>query len=245
MKYIPALIIILLFASCQITETITIKPDGTGTIEVVELRDENSYMQVAGENYSREEAFQDTTYVFEEYIAKYNETFLKYTPEEQQLFKRYANVKAHLKKSSFEKEFRNTFTQNFSKVAEIADLYKTEDYANDLKNNYALTAENHYYKIDYSFDGKVFKRLVSVTNPEQLQKEKDQLKNIDPKYASLKLTQSYVLRYHFPHKIKSVSNQKAVIGLDKKTMTLEFKLSDCMQNPEITNLKVVLESGSN
>jgi hypothetical protein len=28
------------------------------------------------------------------------------------------------------------------------DLYKTEDYADDLENNYALTAEQHYYKID-------------------------------------------------------------------------------------------------
>ncbi|WP_428232071.1 hypothetical protein [Flavobacterium sp.] len=241
MKYISALIILILLTSCQITETLTIKQDGTGTIEVVELRDENSYMQVAGENYSREEAFQDTTYVFQEYIAKYNKTFLKYTPEEQQLFKRYANVKAHLKKNSFEKEFRNAFTQNFNKVAEIADLYKTEDYANDLKNNYALTAENHYYKIDYSFDGKVFKRLVSITNPGQLQKEKDQVKNIDPKYVSLKLTQSYVLQYHFPHKIKSVSNEKAVLSSDRKTMTVAFKLSDCMQNPETTNLEVVLE----
>ncbi|MDA6069093.1 hypothetical protein NJT12_05625 [Flavobacterium sp. AC] len=241
MKYISALIILLLLTSCQITETITIKPDGSGNIEVEQLRDENSYMQVVGENYSREEAFQDTTFVFQEYITKYNETFLKYTTVEQQLFKRYANVKAHLKKSSFEKEFRNTFTQNFSKVSEIADLYKTEDYANDLRHNYALTAENHYYKIEYSFDGKVFKRLVSVTNPEQLQKEKDQFRNVDPKYASLKLTQSYILQYHFPHKIKSVSNEKAIISSDKKTMTIEFKLSDCMQNPEMTSLEVVLE----
>lgn len=245
MKLIQAIIILILLSGCHVTETININPDGSGTIEAVELRDESSYMQIAGENYSREEAFQDTIYVFQEYITKYKEIFLKYVPEEQRLFNRYSNVKVHLKKSSFEKEFRSTFTQSFSNVSDIPDLYKTEDYANDLKNNYSLTAEDHYYKIDYSFDGTVFKRVVSIINLVQLQKEKDKFRNVDPKYTSLKLTQSYILRYHFPKKIKSVSNQKAIISPDKKTMTLEFQLSECLQNPEITNLEVVLESGSN
>lgn len=241
MKSLLVLIILIFSTSCQVTETININPDGSGSIEVVELRDENSYMQVAGENYSREEAFQDTTYIFKGYITKYNETFLKYTPAEQQLFQNYSNVKVHLKKSSFEKEFRTTFSQNFNKVSEIPDLYKTEDYANDLEHNYALTAENHYYKIEYTFDGKVFKRLVLITNPAELQKAKDQFTNMDPKYASLKLTQSYVLRYHFPKRIKSVSTEKAIISSDKKTMTVEFQLSTCLQNPEMTSLEVTLE----
>jgi hypothetical protein len=37
-------------------------------------------------------------------------------------------------------------------------LYKTEDYADDLENNYALTAEKHYYKVSYDFDGTIFKK---------------------------------------------------------------------------------------
>ena len=231
----------MLLSSCQITETIKINPDGSGNIEIVELRDENSHMQLVGEAYSREEVFEDTTYVFQGFITKYKETFLKYTPAEQQLFKKYSNVKVHIKKSSFEKEFRNTATLDFNKVSDIPNLYRTQLYASDIQNNYALTAEKHYYEIEYSFDGKVFNRLVSITDQEQLQKEKDRFNSIDARYASLKPTQSYILRYQFPNKIKSVSNQKAIISSDKKTMTLEFQLSDCLQNPEITNLEVVLE----
>ncbi|MFH7017117.1 hypothetical protein [Flavobacterium sp. FlaQc-47] len=241
MKYISILILLIVSASCQITETININSDGSGSIEIVQLRDENSYMQMSGEKYSREEAFKDTTYVFQEFITKYNETFLKYTPLEQQLFKSYSTVKVNIKKSSFEKEFRNTFTQDFNKVSDIADLYKTERYASDLKNNYALTAENDYFKVEYSFEGKIFKRLVSITNQNQLQKEKEEFKKLGAKYSALKLTQSYVLRYHFPGKIKSVSNEKAILSPDKKTVTAEFLLSDCMQNPEMTNLEIVLE----
>ncbi|MCD0467836.1 hypothetical protein [Flavobacterium sp. ENC] len=241
MKYISILILVLLLTSCQITETIHLNADGSGSIEVVTLRDENSYMQLAGENYSREEKFQDTTYVFSDYIKKYNETFLKYTSEEQKLFQQYANVKVHLKKSSFEKEFRDVFSLDFNKISEVPDLYKTENYADDIRYNYALTAENHYYKVAYAFDGKVFKRLVSVTNETEFQKAKEEFKKIDPKYASLKLTQLYTLKYHFPGKIKSVSNPKGIISPDKKSVLVEFQLSDCLQNPESTSLEVVLE----
>lgn len=241
MKYIQAVIILILLSGCQVTETITINPDGSGNIEVIQLRDENSYMQLAGESYSREEAFKDTTYVFKGYIENFKENFLKYTIEEQKLFQTYSNVKVHNKESSFEKEFKTVFSFDFNKVSEIPDLYKTENYAGDIKYNYALTAENHYYKIEYAFDGKVFKRLVSITDPVELQKTKDEFKKTGSKYTSLKLTQTYTLRYHFPGKIKSVSNEKAIISPDKKALTVEFPLLDCLQNPEMTSLEVVVE----
>ncbi|MEN2400781.1 hypothetical protein GKZ90_0013425 [Flavobacterium sp. MC2016-06] len=241
MKKLLAFLFFTILISCQITETIHLNADGSGNIEVINLRDENSYMQLAGENYSKEEKFQDTTYVFQEYIKKYNETFLKYTLEEQKLFLKYSNVKVHLKKSSFEKEFRDVFTLDFTKISDVPDLFKTENYADDIKYNYALTAERHYYKIGYTFDGTVFKRLVVVTNEAQLQKTKEDFKNRDPKYASLKLTQLYTLKYHFPRKIKSVSNEKAILSPDKKALTIEFQITDCLLNPESTNLEVILE----
>ena len=241
MNYLKVFLLLILITSCQITETIHINPDGSGTIETVQLRDENSYMQFAGESYSKEESFQDTTYVFNDYITQYNENFLKYLPAEKELFQKYANVKVHLKKSSFEKEFRSTFTLKFNTVSEIPDLYKTENYADDIKYNYALTAEEHYYKIEYAFDGTIFKRKVIVTSQEILQQTKDKFKELSSQYASLKLMQTYVLQYHFPRKIKSVSNEKAHISSDKKTITLEFLLSDVMQDPESSSLEVVLE----
>jgi hypothetical protein len=241
MKYFSILSLLILLASCQITETITINPDGTGNIELEQLREENSYMQLAGEEYSKENIFQDTTYVFQDFISKYSENFSKYTAEEQQLFQKYANVKVHLKKSSFEKEYKNKFSLHFDKVAAIPDLFKTEDYASDLQHNYALTAENHYFRIGYSFEDKVFKRSVSIINKAELEKAKQKAEKFTAKYDSSKLMQTYTLKYHFPRNIKSVSNSKAVIGADKKSLILELLLSDFSRDPELTNLEVVLE----
>jgi hypothetical protein len=241
MKHYFLLLLIAITTSCQVTETIHVNADGSGTIEVAEHRDENSYMQLAGEEYSKETVFRDTSYVFQEYITKHSDNFIKYTKAEQDLFSEFKNVKVHIKKSAFDKDFRTTLSQSFQKIEDVPDLYKTEDYADDIENNYALTAEEHNFNVSYSFDGSHFKRIVVITDAEKLKKKWGEIDNRRKQVAHLKLVQSYALNYHFPHKIRSVSNSNAIIGEDRKSLKLEFLLADCLQNPEITNLEVVLE----
>lgn len=235
------MLLILLTVSCQVTETLRLNPDGSGTIEVTELRDEHSYMQLAKEEYSKEDIFKDTTYVFTDYFKKYAETFARTSMEDQKVYLRYADVKVHINESSYEKEFRTTVSQDFKKAADIADLYKAEDYADNIKKNYALAAEEHYFKVNYTFENNHFSRTVKITDSIQLKKEFDEIEKIKTHYKDYKLVQSYVLDYHFPRKIQSVSNPLAKISEDRKSLLLQFLLTDCKQNPEITNLEVVLE----
>ncbi|UQD54920.1 hypothetical protein [Flavobacterium sp. K5-23] len=241
MKYCFYLLLIAIATSCQVTETIHINPDGSGTIEINEHRDENSYMQIAGENYSKETVFSDTTYVFQDYINKHNDNFIKYTQPEQDLFSKFKNVNVHIKKSAFDKEFRTIITQNFQKVEDIADLSKTENYVSDLVHNYALTAEEHYYNVRFALNGNHFNRIVTITDEDIFQKEKEKIESYKKQLVSFKLVQTYTLKYHFPRKIKSVSNNNAIISADKKALELQFLIFDFLQNPEITNLEVVLE----
>lgn len=240
MKKYLCLFPLLSLLGCHVTETIYLNDDGTGTIGMIQLRDEQSYVQLAGENYSKEEKFMDTTYVFKDFISKYSETFSKLTPAEKAVFQKFEAVNVHIKKSSYEKEFRTTITQNFSKIEDVPDLYKTGDYASDLKHNYALSAEEHYYNISYTFDGSHFKRIVKITDPVELKQQQDNIVALKSR-LKFKINEPYTLNYHFPRKIKSVSNSNAKISEDKKSLELHFLLSDCLQNPEITNLEVVLE----
>jgi hypothetical protein len=234
------LLLVIGTTSCQITETIHLNQDGTGKIETESLRDEHSYMQLAGENYAKEEKFEDTTYVFKDFITKYSETFLKLPASEKAIFQKYATVNVHIKKSSYEKEFRTTISQNFNTIEEVADLYKTQEYADDLVHNYALTAEEHYYSISYSFDGSLFKRTVKITDEVELKKQQDKISELKTRAVNFKINQPYVLKYHFPRKIKSVSNANAKISEDKKSLELQFLITDCLVNPESTNLEVIL-----
>ncbi|MFE3870189.1 hypothetical protein ACFX5F_03020 [Flavobacterium sp. ZS1P70] len=173
-KYIILFLTVFL-TSCQVTETIHLNQDGTGKIETESLRDEHSYMQLAEENYSNEEKFEDTTYIFKDFITKYAETFSKLPASEKTVFQKYATVNVHIKRSSYEKEFRTKINQNFDKISAVPDLYKTQEYADDLEHNYALTAEEHYYSVSYAFDGSLFKRTGRITDPVELKKQQDKI----------------------------------------------------------------------
>jgi hypothetical protein len=237
-------LLIILTASCQVTETIYLNPDGSGSIEVSNLREENSYMQLAKEEYSKENIYKDTTYIFGDYIKKHHETFSRTPLADQKVFLRYSEVKVRRKQSSYEKEFLTTYTQNFQKAFDIVDLSTTDHYLDDIKNNYALSAEEHYYKVNYTFEGNHFNRTVTIIDTLEQKKEFDKIEEIKSKYKGYKLVQSYVLNYHFSRKIQSVSNPLAKISGDQKSLSVQFLLTDCMQNPIITNLEVVLEPGA-
>lgn len=228
-------------ASCQVTETIHLNQDGSGKIDIESLRDEHSYMQLAGENYSKEEKFEDTTYIFKDFITKYAETFSKLPASEKAIFQKYETVNVHIKKSSYEKEFRTKISQNFNEISAVPDLYKTQEYADDLEHNYALSAEEHYYSVSYTFDRSLFKRIVKITNTAGLKKQQDKISALKTRVANFKIDQPYVLKYHFPRMIKSVSNANAKISEDGKSLELQFLISDCLVNPESTNLEVALE----
>ncbi|HSD08737.1 hypothetical protein [Flavobacterium sp.] len=242
MKKIFLLFLLFLTVSCQVTETIHLNTDGSGSIEVDNLREENSYMLLARENYSKENVFKDSTYVFEDFINKHHETFSRTPVADQNVFLKYCKVKVHIKASSYDKEFRTTIIQNFEKPEAIVDLYKTQEYVDDIKNNYALSAEEHYYKVSYNYNGNYFNRNVKIIDTMLQKKQSDEIVKLKEKYKGYKLVQKYVLDYHFPQKIQSVSNRLAQISNDKKSLKLEFLLSDCLQNPSITNLEVILES---
>ena len=239
--FFALLLILLLTVSCQVTETVHVNADGSGKIETISLRDEQSYMQLVGDNYAIEEKFVDTTYSFNDYLKKYWENFSRLPSTEKEVYNKFKEVNVHIKKSSFDKEFRTTIWQHFKKVADIADLQKTENYADNLKHNYALSAEEHYYAVRYTFDGTIFKRIVDITDPIELKKQQEIISERKREFSSFKIMQSYVLNYHFPRKIKSISNPNAKINEDRKSFTLQFLLTDCLQNPEITAFDVVLE----
>jgi hypothetical protein len=80
-------VIAVLLSSCQITENLTINEDGSGSIQMTEIQTWAELYAASGRAVWR--FYKDSTYVFAEYIVKYNSNFIKYTPEEQALFSMY------------------------------------------------------------------------------------------------------------------------------------------------------------
>jgi hypothetical protein len=239
------LLLLLQFAiSCQVTETLHFNKDGSGTIIIDQMRDIHFMEKMSAmknQASTNTETFIDSTYVFGDYIKKYESNFIKYSPADQKVFKKFANATVRKVENAYNKEYRTTISQQFITAKEIADLSKIQEYADDIKNNYSLAAEEHYYTVDYLFESLVFKRIVKISNQDFLKAEIEKIDGYKKKLQKYNPIETFVLKYSFENIIKSVSNPAAVVGVDKKSMVLEFKLSDCLQNPEITNLEIVFE----
>jgi hypothetical protein len=239
------LLLLLQFAiSCQVTETLHFNKDGSGTITIDQMRDIHFMEKMSAmknQASTNTETFIDSTYVFGDYIKKYESNFIKYSPVDQKVFKKFANATVRKVENAYNKEYRTTISQQFITAKEIADLSKIQEYADDIKNNYSLAAEEHYYTVDYLFEALVFKRIVKISNQDFLKAEIEKIDGYKKKLQKYNPIETFVLKYSFENIIKSVSNPAAVVGVDKKSMVLEFKLSDCLQNPEITNLEIVFE----
>jgi hypothetical protein len=242
MKYYFLLILVVIISSCNVTETIKIKDNGSGSIVTEENRDEELYKKFAGENYGKNEKSQDTIYFFKDFINKYNKTFFNFSAKDRTVLLTYKDVQVEINKNLKNKIFKTKISQNFIKIDDVPDFYKVEDLAEDLKKNYNLSAEEHYFKLKYSFDGTVFRRIVEITNKENQEKKILEIEDMKAQFGKFPISQNYILNYTFPKKIKYVSNNNAVLSNDKKTMKLEFILSDCIENPDITNLEIVLEN---
>lgn len=239
MKYISILILLILFTSCHLTETITLNEDGSGHIELSHIRDENSIDQLGRPENPKPEKFRDTMFVFQDYINMYHKNFVKFSKSDQEILLKHANVKLRIKVDPVHREHFYFTTFDFKKVEEIPDLIETFSLSNSLKENNKLI--NQFFKIKYVFDGSTFKREVTIVDQEKFDRLKVQYEYRERALHNPKLAQSYTLQYNFPRKIKWFSNSNAIISSDKKSLTLEFRLVDCFENPDITSLEVVLE----
>lgn len=192
-----------------------------------------------GRNSSDSEKFIDTIFVFKDYITKYQETFVRYSKTDQALFQEHSNVKMHVKMDPIQMENFNIVSCDFKKIEEVPNVYESLSLASCLKENYTIVKP--FYKIKYSFDGVTFRRNLVITDQEKFDERRKEVEGKKNVFSNYKLKQSYVLNYYFPRKIKSISNEEAVISADRKSLSLEFQLSDCLQNPNRTNLEVILE----
>ncbi|ANO47776.1 hypothetical protein B0A78_05095 [Flavobacterium columnare NBRC 100251 = ATCC 23463] len=70
----------------------------------------------------------------------------------------------------------------------------------------------------------------------------NRLKKIDAnflaKYKTILEASKYVVKYHFPKAVKTVSNKSAVFSKDRKIATIEFKWDEIVKSPECLNLEV-------
>lgn len=240
-KFLFAVTVVLacVMVSCNFTENITINEDGTGSITMD--MDASQLIALAGPEMLKEgQKRMDTVIHFKDVFKEKQDSIAKLPKEEQERFKKMENFSMKMLMDPEKQEFKFTMFSDYKRVDDLEDIMNAYDQVNPMnkKNSGMPDAGLDKYKTKslYFYNGKKFKKTVS--RKEELPKVKnDSIEMIMAMFES----STYTVNYKFPKKVKSVSNKKATISADKKTVTVIYPFTDYLDRPKDMSLEVEFE----
>ena len=258
-------VILLLFSlslltSCNFTEEITFNEDGSGEFiisydmsEVMKTLEQE--MGGAQDTEGKESVKLDSIIYFKDMLVEKADSIATLPIEEQKQLKALESVvmKMHMDEANgvFDFGFGSSFT-SLEELPSVLDKIEKAKQLNSKDNAQyskmdesavARASENMFEYIDFSYDGKTFSRALK----KDYKQSSEDIEALDQEVADMGDAQdmfgamNYTLVYHFPKDVKSVTNEKAVISEDGKTVTLKMNFIDMIKSPEMMTLDVILE----
>jgi hypothetical protein len=241
-------LVAIFITSCQFSENIYFNEDGSGKMEF--SFDASEIMQMAGDKISKStgEKEMDSTFTFKEIFDKKRDSISKLSTKEQAKLKALEPFSVHMLISQEEKKINFEISTDFKNASYLQDMLGSLNTISNLDgknpakssnsiNPFSSMGSNGNSNLRYSFKNGVFKRTIKVIDKEAQKQIVDSIREMAMMFSSSK----YKLNYHFPRRVKSVSNDKALFSADGKTVIVEYDLMDYITNPEIMNLEIVLE----
>lgn len=243
---------ILFFSSCQLSEEMTIKDDGSGRISV--QMDGSGIMQMMGGRMAQndEPVKLDTIIVFKNLLEEYKDSIKDLPEAEKMAMEGLKDFKMKIDMDTGGGTMNFDMFSDFKNVDKLNDVFGTFQKASELAmKNRSLgggrqggglqnrTGPTPNSEVSYTYNGKRFTRTTKIENFEEFKKE------IDSAMAMVKGmfgTSKYTLKYNFPKKIKSASIEDAMFSSDKKTIIIQKDLLEYMTNPKIFDIEVKFEN---
>src|SRR5690606_14716126 len=228
--------------SCQFSENIYISEDGSGKMEF--SFDGTELMKMAGDGMSEtNEKAMDSTFSFKELFEGKQDSIAKLPTEERAILEELKNFTMRMVMNPETSEMKMDMITEFKSVDELQDMFskmnKLQALNKDQQPNPASSMNQAgFTNLNYEYNGKIFKRNVTITDKGLHQKMIDSLGEMTEMYAS----STYKLNYHFPKPVKSVSNETAQFSDDRKRVSITYSFLDYLLDPEALNLEVVLEN---
>lgn len=238
--------LIATLTSCTFTENIYINDNGTGKFAVD--MDGSALMEMAGDQLAGQMGSDakkdiDSTFTFKQLFEEKKDSIAKLSPETQKELKKLENFVVTTKMSSEKKQFLMTMATDFKNVNELQDILQTLSTfqklegganANPLGNGFG----DNNSKLSYTYDGKKFTRKAVIDQQKLAAKAKDSAPDMSKMMFA---SSNYIVKYHFPKKIKKVSNPNALFSDDRKSITIQYSFTDYMENPDKLNFDVEFE----
>ncbi len=232
--------------SCTFTENMYVNDNGTGKFSVD--MDGSALMEMAGDQLGNQMGADakkpiDSTFTFKELIAEKKDSIAKLSPEAQAQIKKMEDFVINLKMNAEQKQFLLNVSTDFKNVNELQDmlqsmstLQKMEAGGNPSTPLSGLGDNNS--KLSYTYDGKKFTRKAIIDKQKSTEKVNDSAADMSNMIFA---SSNYVLKYHFPKRVKKVSNPTALFSEDRKTITIQYPFTDYMENPDKLNFEVEFE----
>ena len=243
MKIIQTLcgiLVLSLFVSCNFTEEIHLKEDGSGKISI--HFDGSQMMALAGEELGQTgEKAVDSTIAFKDFLEGHKDSISRLSAGEQARLERLEPFSMRMVMQPEDSKMLFDLFRDFDRVSEVNDAFNAFQDASafgpSASPDNAAISPDQATEVSYTYGANHFKRSVKVVDSVLFQKSLDSLQG-----AEMFLSGStYTLKYHFPRRVKSTTLEGATFSGDGKTLIYELGFLDWMKNPSLLDLEVVLE----
>ncbi len=232
--------IAIVFTSCQFTEELTIKKDGSGLYNLnVDMGGMMSSMKGLQESDSLEAELEkvDTIINIKDILEMKKDSISKLSSSDKKIINAIRDMKMQIRMDEAKDVMLMDFMLDFKNISEIDNIRRKIEKAQQIQENKgeaSTQVENH--EIRYVFKKKLFERKVimkDLTPEEQAVFDENQ-----SSYNMFLAGSKYKLIYNFPKKIKNVNYPEVKYSRNRKTMTIEVDMDSLLKNPQLLDLKV-------
>jgi len=224
------------------TEELSVNNDGSGTyafkMDMSQMME--SMKDMSNKDSIKEPQVLDTIVFFKDILEEKKDSISKLTKEEQILLKGLEDLKLHMQVDEEKGKMLMDFVLDFKNISELKDMQnkiaKAQALSDGKEKDNSLKSKAD---VDYSFDGKTFRRSVIMKDLSEEKLQEVEL-SIEQSSSFLEGTM-YKVVYHFESEIQDVSFKGAVISNDQKTLTIEVPLDSVMKNPKWLDFEVNLK----
>lgn len=240
-QYALVATLIVLAASCNFTEEIHLKEDGSGKLSI--NFDGSEMMDMAGDELAKtNEKPIDSIISFKDFLEEKKDSIAQLPKEEQEKLKKLEPFNMRMVMDPEKKVMMFDLFSEFKNVNEVNDAFSAFQDASSLGPNASpktgtMKPSEQATEVNYTFKKNKFTRSAKIVDQELFQQQVDSLQS-----AEMFLSGStYTLKYHFPKKIKSTTVKEATFSQDGKTLIYEVNFLDLMKDPSVLDLEVELE----
>lgn len=238
--------LLVTLASCTFTENMYINDNGTGKYSVD--MDGSALMEMMGDQLGNQMGADakksiDSTFTFKQLIADKQDSISKLSPEAQKEIKKLENLVFNVKMNGEQKQFLMNVATDFKSVTELQDILQSMSTLQKLEGGnvpatpFAGLGDNKS-TLSYTYDGKKFTRKAIIDKQKTTQKPADSTADMSKMMFA---SSNYIIKYHFPKRVKKISNPNALFSEDRKTITIQYPFTDYMENPDKLNFDVEFE----